>query len=118
MLRVRGIQPLAQAVSPRRAVQAEAEADKELGQMASDIANNSADRAPVLTGHLAETLRNGAVKRGHLHYQVVTDVYGVVPYLWRQNFEHQSMRYFFTTSFNEVEAVFAERLNRAVRRAW
>lgn len=117
-LKVRGITPLRQAVSPSRAIQAEAEVDKELGKMAMGIGNNAADRAPVLTGHLARTLRDGDVKVGHLHYQVVTDVYGVVPYLWRQNFEHQSKRYFFTSAFNEMEVAFKERLESAVDRAW
>lgn|SRR5690625_4742309 len=117
-LKVTGIQPLLNGVSPARAIDAEREVDTELGRMAMGIGRNAGDRAPVLTGYLSRTLRDSDVKVGHLHYQVVTDVYGVIPYLWRQNFEHASKRYFFTTAFNEMEAAFPERLNSAVGRAW
>src|SRR5699024_3871091 len=118
MIRVRGIEPLLGGVSVARAAQAQDNVSEELEDMARAVTQNTADRAPVLTGALRHYAEMGVHQRGPLEFDLNVGIYENLPYFWRQNFEHSSKRYFFTTSFNEIQAVFGQRLQKAVDRTW
>lgn len=118
MVRVRGIESLLDGVSYARASQAQDNVTDELEDMAREIAQKTANRAPVLTGDLRHFAEMGVSQVHAFEIDLNVGIYENLPYFWRQNFEHASKRYFFTTSFNEIQAVFGQRLQRAVDRTW
>lgn len=105
-------------VSIEKAMEAEDNVNDEMGVMMHEMSQTSASRAPVDTGYLREQLTEGVVERGKFHWDFVPDVYGTIPYLFRQNFEHRYKGLFLTSAFNEIEAQFGRRLNEAVDRTW
>lgn len=118
MIRVRGIGPLLEGVSVARASQAQDNVSEELEDMAREIATNTARRAPVLTGALRHFAEMGVSQVNAFEIDLNVGIYENIPYFWRQHFEHSTKRYFFKTSFDEVQAVFGQRLQKAVDRTW
>lgn len=118
MIRVRGIEPLLEGVSVARASQAQDNVSEELEDMAREIATNTARRAPVLTGALRHFAEMGVSQVNAFEIDLNVGIYENIPYFWRQHFEHSTKRYFFKTSFDEVQAVFGQRLQKAVDRTW
>lgn len=118
MIRVRGIEPLLEGVSYAKASQAQDNVSEELEDMARYITEHTAERAPVLTGDLRHFAQMGVSQVNAFEIDLNVGIYENLPYFWRQNFEHASKRYFFTTSFNEIQAVFGQRLQKAVDRTW
>ena len=118
MVRVRGIEPLLEGVSVDRASQAQDNVSEELEDMARQIAQRTAQRAPVLTGALRHYAEMGVSQVNAFEIDLNVGIYENIPYFWRQHFEHSTKRYFFKTSFDEVQAVFGQRLQKAVDRTW
>lgn len=118
MIRVRGIEPLLEGVSVARASQAQDNVSEELEDMARQIAQRTAQRAPVLTGALRHYAEMGVSQVNAFEIDLNVGIYENIPYFWRQHFEHSTKRYFFKTSFDEVQAVFGQRLQKAVDRTW
>lgn len=118
MIRVRGIEPLLEGVSVARASQAQDNVSEELEDMARQIAQRTAQRAPVLTGALRHYAEMGVSQVNAFEIDLNVGIYENIPYFWRQHFEHSTKRYFFKTSFDEVQAVFEQRLQKAVDRTW
>lgn len=118
MIRVRGIEPLLEGVSVARASQAQDNVSEELEDMARQIAQKTAQRAPVLTGALRHYAEMGVSQVNAFEIDLNVGIYENIPYFWRQHFEHSTKRYFFKTSFDEVQAVFGQRLQKAVDRTW
>ena len=118
MVRVRGIEPLLEGVSVARASQAQDNVSEELEDMARQIAQRTAQRAPVLTGALRHYAEMGVSQVNAFEIDLNVGIYENIPYFWRQHFEHSTKRYFFKTSFDEVQAVFGQRLQKAVDRTW
>ena len=118
MIRVRGIEPLLEGVSVARASQAQDNVSEELEDMARQIAQRTAQRAPVLTGALRHYAEMGVSQVNAFEIDLNVGIYENIPYFWRQHFEHSTKRYFFKTSFDDVQAVFGQRLQKAVDRTW
>ena len=118
MVRVRGIEPLLEGVSVARASQAQDNVSEELEDMARQVAQRTAQRAPVLTGALRHYAEMGVSQVNAFEIDLNVGIYENIPYFWRQHFEHSTKRYFFKTSFDEVQAVFGQRLQKAVDRTW
>ena len=118
MIRVRGIEPLLEGVSVARASQAQDNVSEELEDMARQIAQRTAQRAPVLTGALRHYAEMGVSQVNAFEIDLNVGIYENIPYFWRQHFEHSTKRYFFKTSFDEVQEVFGQRLQKAVDRTW
>ena len=118
MIRVRGIEPLLEGVSVARAAQAQDNVSEELEDMARQIAQRTAQRAPVLTGALRHYAEMGVSQVNAFEIDLNVGIYENIPYFWRQHFEHSTKRYFFKTSFDEIQAVFGQRLQKAVDRTW
>ena len=118
MIRVRGIEPLLEGVSVARASQAQDNVSEELEDMARQVAQRTAQRAPVLTGALRHYAEMGVSQVNAFEIDLNVGIYENIPYFWRQHFEHSTKRYFFKTSFDEVQAVFGQRLQKAVDRTW
>lgn len=118
MIRVRGIEPLLEGVSVARASQAQDNVSEELEDMARQIAQRTAQRAPVLTGALRHYAEMGVSQVNAFEIDLNVGIYENIPYFWRQHFEHSTKRYFFKTSFDEIQAVFEQRLQKAVDRTW
>lgn len=118
MIAVRGIEELLGGVSVAKASQAQDNVSDELEDMAREITQKTAQRAPVLTGALRHYAEMGVHQSGPLEFDLNVGIYENIPYFWRQNFRHASKRHFFTTSFNEIQAVFGQRLQKAVDRTW
>lgn len=118
MIRVRGIEPLLEGVSVARASQAQDNVSEELEDMARQISQRTAQRAPVLTGALRHYAEMGVSQVNAFEIDLNVGIYENIPYFWRQHFEHSTKRYFFKTSFDEVQAVFGQRLQKAVDRTW
>ena len=117
-MKVRGMDGLMGAVSVRKANEAMDNVSDELEDMARDVATNTSNRAPVLTGELRNYSKLGVVQEDLHTFTLMPEIYDNLPYFWRQNFEHKTKGLFFTTSFNEMEAVFGKRLQKAVDRTW
>lgn len=99
--------------SPRNINRIARNIDKEVGLIAKDIAEESSANAPVDTGYMRDTLKVNYKRTGnHLEseWQVMPDVYEVLPYLWVQNFNHRTKGFFFTTAFNKQHGKFDKRL--------
>ena len=118
MIVVRGMEDLLGGVSVAKASQAQDNVSEELEDMAREVTQKTADRAPVLTGALRHYAEMGVSQVNAFEIELNVGIYENLPYFWRQNFEHASKRYFFTTSFNEIQAVFGQRLQKAVDRTW
>src|SRR5699024_3443163 len=118
MIRLRGIEPLLARASVARASQAQDNVSEELEDMARQIAQRTAQRAPVLTGALRHYAEMGVSQVNAFEIDLNVGIYENIPYFWRQHFEHSTKRYFFKTSFDEVQAVFGQRLQKAVDRTW
>ena len=118
MIRVRGIDELLHGVGYEKAMQAQDNVSEELEDMAREIATNTARRAPVLTGALRHFAEMGVSQVNAFEIDLNVGIYENIPYFWRQHFEHSTKRYFFKTSFDEVQAVFGQRLQKAVDRTW
>lgn len=114
---VTGIRRLQNGVSVARANKAIENVDEEIGKIAKEIAVKMANDAPVLTGALRNSLANSYVHTGKLVHELKLDTDGV-PYVWRQNFEHRTKRYYITRNVNAVRSTFESRLAKAVARAW
>lgn len=118
MIAVRGIEELLGGVSVAKASQAQDNVSEELEDMARQIAQRTAQRAPVLTGALRHYAEMGVSQVNAFEIDLNVGIYENIPYFWRQHFEHSTKRYFFKTSFDEVQAVFGQRLQKAVDRTW
>lgn len=118
MIRVRGIDELLHGVGYGKAMQAQDNVSEELEDMARYITEHTAERAPVLTGDLRRFAQMGVSQVTAFEIDLNVGIYQNLPYFWRQNFEHKSKGLFFTTSFNEIQAVFGQRLQGAVDRTW
>lgn len=118
MIIVRGMEPLLGGVSYGKAMSALDNVSDELEDMAREVTENTADRAPVLTGDLRHFAQMGVSQVNAFEIDLNVGIYDNLPYFWRQNFEHASKHYFFTSSFNEIQAVFGQRLQKAVDRSW
>lgn len=118
MIRVRGIDELLHGVGYGKAMEAQDNVSEELEDMARYITEHTAERAPVLTGDLRRFAQMGVSQVNAFEIDLNVGIYQNLPYFWRQNFEHKSKGLFFTTSFNEIQAVFGQRLQKAVDRTW
>lgn len=118
MIRVRGIDELLHGVGYGKAMEAQDNVSEELEDMARYITEHTAERAPVLTGDLRRFAQMGVSQVTAFEIDINVGIYQNLPYFWRQNFEHKSKGLFFTTSFNEIQAVFGQRLQKAVDRTW
>lgn len=92
--------------------------DKEIGEIAKDIASDASANAPVLTGYMRDTLKDSYERTHEMTWAVMPDVYGNLPYLWVQNFNHRTKAYFFTTAFNKQYARFDRRLISVLERSF
>lgn len=118
MIRVRGIDELLHGVGYGKAMEAQDNVSEELEDMAREITIKTARRAPVLTGDLRHFAEMGVSQVNAFEIDLNVGIYQNLPYFWRQNFEHKTKGLFFTTSFNEIQAVFGQRLQKAVDRTW
>ena len=118
MVRVRGMEALLAGISTAKANEAETNVANELEDTARQIAQRTAQRAPVLTGALRHYAEMGVSQVNAFEIDLNVGIYENIPYFWRQHFEHPTKRYFFKTSFDEVQAVFGQRLQKAVDRTW
>lgn len=91
--------------------------DDEIGDITQAMVAKQSRLAPVDTGLLRDTIAGSANHAGLMHWQALANL-DIVPYYWRQNFEHVRKRYYITKPFNEVELIFEERLQKVVDRAW
>ena len=105
-------------ISTAKANEAETNVAEELEDMARQVAQRTAQRAPVLTGALRHYAEMGVSQVNAFEIDLNVGIYENIPYFWRQHFEHSTKRYFFKTSFDEVQAVFGQRLQKAVDRTW
>lgn len=92
--------------------------DKQIGQIAKDIAHQASVDAPILTGYMRLTLKEEYVRKERLTWEVMPDVYGKLPYLWVQNFNHQTYGLFFTWAFNKQHALYEQRLQQNIKRSF
>lgn len=104
-------------VNEAKANQAINNADDELMKLAEELAEKMATDAPVLTGALRRSLAQSARSSGYLVKENVLDLSNV-PYVWRQNFEHATMRYYITRNVNLIRKEVPSRLRKAVNRTW
>lgn len=118
MIRVRGVEALLAGISPAKANEAETNVSNELEDIARDTGRTAAQNAPVLTGALRNYAEMGVSQINAFHIELNPDIYGNIPYFWRQNFEHKTKGYFFTNAFNQMQAQFGDRLQKAVDRTW
>ena len=118
MVRVRGMEALLAGISTAKANEAETNVANELEDMARDTGRNAAQNAPVLTGALRHYTEMGVSQVNAFHIELNPNIYGNIPYFWRQNFEHKTKGLFFTSAFNQMQAQFGERLQKAVDRTW
>lgn len=112
------MEALLAGISTAKANEAETNVANELEDMARQIAQRTAQRAPVLTGALRHYAEMGVSQVNAFEIDLNVGIYENIPYFWRQHFEHSTKRYFFKTSFDEVQAVFGQRLQKAVDRTW
>lgn len=114
---VSGLSRVRTGISTAKAYKAINNVDEEIGKIAQEIAVKMANDAPVLTGALRDSLANSYAHTGLLVHELKLDTENV-PYVWRQNFEHKSKRYYITRNVNEARSTFESRLAKAVERAW
>lgn len=117
MIKTKGLSALLSDVSVTKARFVEKMIDKEVSKITNELAVKTANDAPVKTGKLRDSLTNDVAKVEHLKHEIRLDLENV-PYVWKQNFEHQTKRYFITRNFNEVESQFGDRIQKVVDRAW
>lgn len=91
--------------------------DAEIGIITKMTVAKQARLAPVDTGLLRNTIAGSDRHAGFLHWQILSNL-DVVPYYWRQNFEHRTKRYYITKPANEAGELMQARLQRVVDRAW
>ncbi|AVP37422.1 hypothetical protein CD143_02550 [Staphylococcus felis] len=104
-------------VNSFKATQATQNVDKEIGEMARELAINMANDAPILTGALRQSLANSYRHTSFLVHDTALDLDGV-PYVWRQNFEHSTKRYYITRNVNALRGKFERRIRKAVASTW
>lgn len=117
MFNVKGLDAVLAAVSPAKVAIAERRVDREIGDMAREMANKASAEAPVLTGRLKNSLAMSARRNVEMDWDVPVDLENV-PYVWRQNFEHQTKGMYITRNFNIIESQFADRLQKVVDSLW
>lgn len=118
MLSVRGdLGRLIRDISTPKVTKVLTEIDNEIGEIAKKLSEDAANSAPILTGALRNSLSGAAVHAGLLHWDMPVDLDGV-PYVWRQNFEHKTKRYYITKNVRVAEMSFAPRLQKVVDSAW
>lgn len=114
---VKGLDALTAAISPAKVAVAERRVDREIGEMAKELANNASKDAPVDTGLLKDSLSMSFRRRSDLDWDVPVDLENV-PYVWRQNFEHKTKGMYITRNFNKIEGQFGRRLQKVVDSLW
>lgn len=88
-------------------------ADKAMDKFTASLADEMSDGAPVATGLLKATVRSGFARKGILRYDIEADL-DTAPYMWRQNFEHKSKRYFITRPALAAQPKLVAELQKAV----
>lgn len=111
------IRRLQNDISTAKVTKVIADVDAELGELTKATTQKMANRAPVATGLLKNTISDSAHHAGALHWQILANL-DTVPYYWRQNFEHKNKRYYVTIPVNEAEMEIVPRLQRVVDKAW
>lgn len=108
-------------INPSHTTKVVSDIDKEVGFIAKDISKKASADAPVDTGYMRATLKINYMPTGSIidsEWQVMPDVYDVLPYLWMQNFNHATKGFFFTNAFNQQHAKFDKRLLAVIERAY
>lgn len=118
MIKLSGdINRLMKDVSHAKVASVISQLDEELGDLTKETADEMKERAPIETGLLKATVRSGLHHRGVLEWSIDADL-DTAPYLWRQNFEHKTKRYYITIPANKAEMAINPRLQKVIDDAW
>lgn len=108
----KGIDEVRRHLGANSASKMKRQIDEDLSEGIRDMADNSAEKAPVDTGALRSSILASVRKLSRHHY-----MYGsTMPYAQRQNYEHQTKKYYFERAVNEEAPEIKDKIVITIKR--